>query len=612
MGIVDEDVQRVREATDLVELAREHIALKRVGRRFVGLCPFHSEKSGSFNVNPELGVYMCFGCQARGDAITFVRELEHLDFVGAIERLAQRAGITLRYTDANVSKDRQRKQRLHEAVAAAIDFYHRRLLEAPDGGAARKYLRGRGFDGDAARRFKVGFSPDNWDVLAHALQQQKFARDDLVDAGLAYVNRTNKLTDAFRGRLMFPIWDGRGEAVGFGARILDGDDGPKYKNTSETPIYRKSQLLYGLQWAKADIVARNEVVICEGYTDVMAFHLAGVTTAVATCGTALADDHFVMLKNLTRKITLAYDADAAGQAAAERCYAWEQKFEVQFQVADLPVGRDPGDLWPDGADRLAKSVEVATPFLEFRIDRLLSAADLASFEGRAHAGELAAKLVSEHPNDLVRDQYAVRIADRLQIEADRLREMVAQFRRGARPTVGSVQARRVEEQRRAQPSSNRPVDRRELDALRFAVHEPERVGHLLVEQLFADPLAREAYHTLMSAETFDGALDGAPERVAALLSRLAVEDPAVGAESLETLAPRVIVNLVEASSQRLLASMLRAGDERSSEVKQLLDALVSARDTGDYVAAELVAQQLVAWLEAGSEVGTEVEAEVEE
>lgn len=603
MGIVDEDVQRVREATDLAELAREHIALKRVGRRFVGLCPFHSEKSGSFSVNTELGAYYCFGCQARGDAITFVRELEHLDFVGAVERLAQRANITLRYTDANVSKDRQRKQRLHEAVAAAIDFYHRRLLEAPDGGIARKYLRGRGFDGDIARRFKIGYSPDNWDELARALQQQKFAREDLLDAGLAFVNRNNKLTDALRGRLMFPIWDSRGEASGFGARTLTGEDGPKYKNTAETPIYRKSQLLYGLQWAKADIVARNEVVICEGYTDVMAFHLAGVTTAVATCGTALADDHFVLLKNLTRRITLAYDADAAGQAAAERCYSWEQKFEVQFQVADLPVGSDPGDLWPDGADRLVKSVEVATPFLEFRIDRLLGAADLASFEGRARAGEQAAKLVSEHPGDLVRDQYAVRIADRLQIEADRLREMVSQFRRGARPTIGAVNARREQEQRRPQPPLNRPVDRRELDALRFAVHAPERVGHLLVEELFADPLAREAYHVLMSAETFDAALEGASERAAALLARLAVEDPAVGTESLESLAPRVIVNLVEASSQRLLASMLRAGDERSVEVKPLLDVLASARESGDYVSAEAYAQQLVAWLEAGDEVG---------
>ncbi len=602
MGIVDEDVQRVREATDLVELAREHIALKRVGRRFVGLCPFHSEKSGSFSINPEMNAYYCFGCQARGDAITFVREVEHLDFVGAVERLAQRVGVTLRYTDANVSKDRQRKQRLHEAVGAAIDFYHQRLLASDDGGVARKYLRGRGFDGDAARRFLIGYSPDAWDELSLYLQQKKFARDDLVDAGLSFVNRNNKLTDAFRGRLMFPIWDSRGEPVGFGARTLTGDDGPKYKNTSETPIYHKSQLLYGLHWAKADVVARNEVVICEGYTDVMAFHLAGVTTAVATCGTALADDHFMMLKNLTRRITLAYDADAAGQAAAERCYSWEAKFEVQFRVADLPAGRDPGDLWPDDADRITKSIEASTPFLEFRVDRALTGGDLTSFEGRAIAAETAAKLVSEHPNDLVRDQYAVRIADRLQIEIDRMRAMVNTMRQGARPTLGGVAARRAPE-RRQEPSTNRPVDRRELDALRFAVHAPERVGHLLVEQLFADPLAREAYHVLIEHETFDQALEHASDRVAALLARLAVEDPAVGAESIEVLAPRVIVNVVEASSQRLLMSMLRAGDERSTDVKLLLDTLTSARESGDWDSAESSAQQLVAWLEAGTEVG---------
>jgi DNA primase len=594
VGIVDDDVQRVREATDLVELAREHLALKRVGRRFVGLCPFHAEKTPSFNINPELGVYMCFGCQARGDAITFVRELEHLDFVGAVERLAARAGVTLRYTDANVGKDRQRKQRLHDAVVAAIDFYHQRLLDAPDAGAARKYLRGRGFDGDAVRRFELGHSPPDWDRLSVTLQQQKFARDDLIAAGLATVNRANKLQDVFRGRLMFPIRDGRGDPVGFGARALHADDLPKYRNTAETPIYKKSQLLYGLHTAKAEIVAKNEVVICEGYTDVMAFHLAGVQHAVATCGTALADDHFLTIKNLTRTIVLAYDTDAAGQQAAERCYQWEQRFEVLFKVADLPLGSDPGDLWPDDRDRLVKAVELAAPFLEFRLDRLLGTADLTSLEGRGRAGQHAAQLVAEHPTDLVRDQYAVRIADRLQIEPDRLRELVRELR--------SPRARRAPRRDHAEVPRERPatVDRRELDALRFAVHAPALVGHLLDERLFVDPLAREAFHVLVHAQTLDQAIASATEPVGALLTRLAVEDPAAGAESLEALAPRVVANLVEASSQRLVASMLRAGDERSVEVKRLLDALASARESGDYLTAESIAHELVAWSTAES------------
>ena len=253
------------------------------------------------------------------------------------------------------------------------------------------------------------------------------------------MNRTNKLQDQFRGRLMFPIYDGRGDPVGFGGRALEGGQGPKYKNSPETPIYQKSRLLYGLNWAKAEIVARGEVVICEGYTDVMAFALAGVPHAVATCGTALADEHFQILKNLARKVMLAYDADAAGQAAAERCYQWEQKFEVQFQVADLPAGRDPADVWRDDPERLVKAVSEATPFLQFRIDRVLAAADLSSLEGRARAAEDLVPVLREHPNELVRDQY---------VHAGR-----GNARRRARLVQGRDRARNTAPRPRPEPAS---------------------------------------------------------------------------------------------------------------------------------------------------------------
>ena len=223
MGILDEDVARVRETTDLVAVASEHVALKRVGQRWMGLCPFHQEKTPSFSINPALGLWLCFGCQKSGDAITFVREVEHLDFVEAVERLAQRAGITLRYDDRRAAQDRSRKARLAEAVGAAIDFYHRLLIDAPEGGTARKYLRGRGFDGDAARRFQLGWAPEGWDGLSRHLQQRGFQRDDVVAAGLAFVNRANRLQDQFRSRLLFPIFDARGEPVGFGGRAL-GDE----------------------------------------------------------------------------------------------------------------------------------------------------------------------------------------------------------------------------------------------------------------------------------------------------------------------------------------------------------------------------------------------------
>jgi DNA primase len=592
MGILDEDVARVRESTDLVALAGEHLALKRVGRRFVGLCPFHSEKSPSFSINPELGVYMCFGCQSSGDAITFVREIEHLDFPEAVERLAARAGITLRYDDASVSQDRKRKQRLHEAVGAAIDFYHRLLLDAEDAGTARRYLRSRGYDGDVARRFSLGYAPDGFDALSRHLQNRKFARQDIVDAGLAFVNRAQKLQDQFRNRLMFPIWDARGEPVGFGARTLDGQ-GPKYKNSAESAIYHKSRLLYGLHWAKGEIVARGDVVICEGYTDVMAFHLAGVPNAVATCGTALADDHFLTLKNLARKVTLAYDADAAGQAAAERCYQWEQRFEVQFQVADLPAGRDPADVGRDDPGALADAVTHATPFLEFRLDRLLAAADLTSLEGKAHAAERAAVLVAEHPNDLVRDQYVMKLAGMLDIDPDRLRETVA--RAHARPHVAPARAAEAE---RARPATT-AVDRRELDALRWAVLAPDLMSGRLDAALFADPVARQAFEALTQWPWHE-CLERAPADAASLLQRLAVEDPGTHAEASDVVT-RVVVNVVEAAGQRLVAAMVRTGDERSAEVKALLDALVRERADEQWQTAEGIAEQLVGWITDGGD-----------
>ncbi|HTC80427.1 MAG TPA: DNA primase, partial [Acidimicrobiia bacterium] len=423
MGILDEDVARVREATNMVAVVSEHIGLKRVGRRYQGLCPFHAEKTPSFSVNPELGLYHCFGCGAGGDAIRFVREIEHLDFATAVERLAAKAGITLRYDDAAVTKDRQRRDRLVEATAAAVAFYHRLLLDDPGAGVARRYLRSRGFDGDVARAFSIGWAPDRYDTLSLHLQQQKFARQDLLDAGLAFVNRVNKLQDFFRARVMFPILDVRGDPVAFGGRALEG--GPKYKNSPESPIYQKSRVLYGLNWAKADIVARSEAVICEGYTDVIAFFGAGVPRAVATCGTALAEDHLRVLRNFAPNLVLAYDADDAGQKAALRIYQWEASYEIRLSVADLPTGQDPADVGLADPARLAAAVEGARPFLQFRLERLLRAADLASVEGRAAAAKAAVALVAEHPDDLVRDQYLMQLAERVGIDVDRLRRATA-------------------------------------------------------------------------------------------------------------------------------------------------------------------------------------------
>lgn len=604
MGIVDDDVARVRDATDLVALAGEHIALKRVGQRYMGLCPFHQEKTPSFSINQEMGVYFCHGCQKSGDAITFIREVEHLDFVDAVERLAARAGITLRYDNVAISQDRKRKERLSAAVGAAIDFYHQRLLEAPDGGKARQYLRSRSFDGAAVRQFQLGYSPDEFDALSVHLQQSKHERNDIVDAGLAFVNKVNKLQDQFRGRLMFPIYDSRGEPVGFGGRALGDMAGPKYKNSPETPVYQKSRLLYGLNWAKGEIVARGSVIICEGYTDVMAFALADAPNSVATCGTALADEHFQILKNLARKVVLAYDADSAGQAAAERWYEWEQKFEVQVEVADLPAGRDPADVWRDDPAALTAAIERARPFLQFRLDRLLERADLSSLEGRARAGQAGVAIVGEHPNELVRDQYLMKLAGTLDIEVDRLREAVARgpvvTGRAAMSARGTIRASGAVEPARGPERPARPVDKRELDVLRWAIHRPEVVVEWLDASMFADELVAAAFEKLTSMSTFHEAIDSSEGPVRELLERLAVEEPPEEDDrEPETLAARVMINAVEPAAQRVLAGMLRDGDDRGGDLKEQLSTLHHHRDVGDWDAAKNDVEQLLGWITMG-------------
>ncbi len=319
MGIVDEDIARVREASDIVAVVSEHVQLKRVGRRWAGLCPFHSEKSPSFSVNAEQGLYYCFGCGAKGDVITFVREIDHLDFAAAVERLAAGSGITLRYTDARDGENRKRRSALVEAVAAAVDFYHQRLLSGADAAGARKYLRGRGFSGDEVRHYQLGWAPEGWDTLVREL---RVGREQLVEAGLAFVNQRGRLTDSFRGRVLFPIFNAAGDPVAFGGRLLPGAEGPKYKNSTGSPIYDKSKVLYGLNWAKGDIVAADEAIVCEGYTDVVGFAAVGMGRAVATCGTALTEEHVRTLRSYAARVVLAFDADAAGQNAAARFHEW--------------------------------------------------------------------------------------------------------------------------------------------------------------------------------------------------------------------------------------------------------------------------------------------------
>jgi DNA primase len=544
VGIVDEDVAKVRASTDFVALAGEHMALRRVGTRWVGLCPFHTEKTPSFSVNAELGMYYCFGCGASGDVITFVREVEHLDFVEAVEKLAARAGVALHYDSEAGGRDHQRRTRIHETLEAAIAWYHERLLTAPDAAAARSYLRReRGYDGDIVRRYRIGWAPQDRDRLVRALGIPAPA---LVDAGLAAVDDSGRYTDFFRGRILFPIFDPGGKPVGAGGRILPGGFGPKYKNTSGTAVYDKSSVLYGLNWAKKAVVDTDRVVVCEGYTDVVGFHEAGVAEAVATCGTALAEGHVQSLRKFTRRIVLAYDADAAGQAAAERLYEWEKRFDVEITVARLPEGDDPADLARTDPSALNRAVAEARPYLGFRLERVFGRADLSSPEGRARAAAEAVALVAAHPNEIVRDQYLMQVADRCRVEATMLRQMLASGA-GASP-----QADRAEVAGPARRPDGQPepvaVSGPELEALRLAVHRPSEVASRLERVLFAHPLSLAAFDALSSASTFHDAVEAADPQAAELLQRLAVEESEDDVDD-------VVLRLVERAGQRALRDL---------------------------------------------------------
>ncbi len=580
MGIQDDDIERLRSTVSIVDTIQQYVALKRVGRNWVGLCPFHAERSGSFNVREETGRYKCFGCQAAGDVFTFIQEIEHLDFPGAVEHLAAKAGMQLTYTSTGQSKERARRKELTEAMDRAVEWYHQRLLDDPAARPARDYLRRRGLAGDVARQFKIGWAPDDWDALSRDLAVPPAV---LQDIGLAFRNKRNKMQDSFRARVMFPIFSESGEALAFGGRILPGSDDPaKYKNSAETAIYSKSKTLYGLNWAKADIARADQVVVCEGYTDVIGFHRAGVPRAVATCGTALTEEHVRLLKRYASKVVLAFDADAAGQGAAERFYEWEQKHAVEVSVAALPPGKDPGELAQSDPEALGRSVASSVPFLGFRLQRTLHARAAETPEQRARLAEEAMAVVNEHPNPNVRKLYAGEVAARVGLP---VADLVRLAERGLKhPSI--------------QVATSRPrarMENAEFAALVLLVQDWNSIAPWLVESLFDDDANRMAFLALAeSGGDFPAALDLVAPDAREVLERAAVADlnlvPEVEARTLIAAAVR--------RELRLRAGLIdRAAIDDDRQARLDVEALADP----DRQRAQAAAESLLGWLNRRSE-----------
>jgi len=434
------DVEEVKTRTNIADIVGERVALKSAGvGSMKGLCPFHDEKSPSFHVRPQVGYYHCFGCGASGDVYSFLREMDHVSFTEAVERLAGRIGYALHYEDGGAAPETSGRSRLYAANTAAAEFFRGQLL-SPEAETARRFLGERGFDAGAAAHFGVGYAPRGWDGMLKALTAQGFTRDELSAAGLVSTGQRG-VYDRFRGRVVWPIRDVTGQTIGFGARRLyDDDQGPKYLNTPETPIYKKAQVLYGLDLAKRDI-ARGDprrVVVVEGYTDVMACHLAGVTTAIATCGTAFGADHIKVLRRVmgddsaAGEVVFTFDGDEAGQKAALRAFSEDSRFTAQTFVAVAPDGLDPCDLRLQRGDAAVRGLmDAKVPMFEFAIDRKLAGYDLATVEGQVGALRAAAPIVAEIRDELLRPGYERVLARRLGMDPTAVHQQVVRAARGA-------------------------------------------------------------------------------------------------------------------------------------------------------------------------------------
>ena len=416
--IRQEDLETVRERTDIVKLVSGYLTLKKSGHdSFSGLCPFHTEKTPSFSVSPGKGVYYCFGCGAGGDAIRFLREVEHLEFAEAVEHLAKEARVTLRYEGDTPSERRaaSRRQALHRANEEAFELYHEMLLDGREGEDAREYLKTRGVDRDTAVAFGVGYAPGYPDFLLRRLQPKGISAEILVESGLAVRDQeTGNVRDRFRGRITFPVHDLSGRAVGIGARILPGgrDEGPKYLNSPETPIYRKGEVLYNLHRAKSAASKSGEILAVEGYTDVIAMVRAGLENTVATCGTALGEGHFRLASRFAQRMVLAFDSDEAGARAAERAFAFVEQFPVQPVVLILPEGLDPADfVTRHGGDALRELAARAEPLVEYMIRRIVGRHDLTSIEDQSAAVAAALPILESLSDPVRQSEYAHLLAE---------------------------------------------------------------------------------------------------------------------------------------------------------------------------------------------------------
>ncbi|MDA3629084.1 DNA primase [Saccharopolyspora sp. WRP15-2] len=611
--IRESDIAEVRDRSRIDVVVGEYVALRNAGGGAQkGLCPFHDEKTPSFNVRPSHGTFHCFGCGEGGDVIAFVMKIEHLGFVEAVERLADQVGVQLQYEGGapGPKRDRGTRARMVEAHRIAAEFYAEQL-RSPEALKAREYLSERGFDEAAAQRFGCGFAPAGWDKLTKILLQKGFELDELIKCGLSKEGRRGPI-DRFHRRLLWPLKDLGGDVVGFGARRLFDDDPiqAKYVNTSATPIFNKSQVLFGIDLAKREIAKRRQAVVVEGYTDVMAMHLAGVPTAVASCGTAFGDDHISVLRRLMMdddafrgEVIFTFDGDEAGQKAAMKAFEGEQQFAGQTYVAITPDGMDPCELREAKGDAAVRDlVARRRPLFEFAIRSLLTDYDLDSVDGRVAALKRTVPLVAQIKDPASRDGYAARLAwwagwnDENQVVRRVRQSSGTPSRTKRRPQRDKAQqslGMDVDLPKRPQLHDPRWAER---ELLKAALQEPALAGPMydaLPDEAFTEPVYAELHRAVLAAGGSASGLSGAAlvdavsqqcenQVTRGLLTELAVEK----LESRTEEGPRYISGLVVRLQERLVSRQIADIKSKVQRMSPLEDAEEYNALFGDMIALE--------------------------
>ncbi len=571
---------RVRDAVDFVELVSARTDLRRAGpARYEGLCPFHEERTPSFGIDPTQKVYYCFGCQASGDVFTFVQETEGVDFKGALELLAERYGVELEreQEDPREAERRKRRERLLELLSRTAAYYERCLWDSEEAKGAREYLLGRGLGEEILREFRVGYAPSAWDRVLSASRRGGFSEQELYATGLAQRSKENgRPYDRFRSRIMFPLADVRGRVLGFGARAMREEQRPKYLNTSDNDVYHKGLHLYGSDLARAHAARAGQVILCEGYTDVIALHQAGLRNAVGLMGTALTAEQVGELARMASTVLLALDADSAGQEAMLRASSLATKRKLELRVVPLPAGKDPAELVQEGgAEAMGVAVKESAPFVRFRVERVLAAGDHDNPEGRDRMIEELRPVFATLPPSAMRMELTRIVSSRLALPESLAETLLAGRGGGGGARDGAASGGRTANARAgAGGLSRREETERAFLALCIASPEEgaQALASLDVDEHFASELLRRVARRLregdlrepMAASSEGNAgLDGDPE-LKALLAELVVE---AGRERAH---PAMLeVQRLQLELARVDRSIQRARGQESGDISEL-------------------------------------------